>query len=149
MPGAGAYPAGIGPAGFDDPANADSRSAPLPVAAFYDPATRTFPQNDDGEAVGVHPVDQEVAIRVTIPKGSIRCAPNVGISWARLRVASSRTMQKTVDDEVKASLATLIEAGDITLYGSPLHEDAHGAPLFYVDYRNNRLQEDRRIGVTS
>ncbi len=149
MPGAGAYPAGIGPAGFDPAADADSKTAPLPVAAFYDPSTRSFPFNADGEAVGVHPVDQEVALRVTVPRGSIRFAPNVGITWSRLRVASSRTMQKTVDDEVKTSLTTMIEAGDITLYGSPLHEDARGAPLFYVDYRNNRLQEDRRIGVTT
>lgn len=148
MPGAGAYPAGIGPAGFDPATDATATETPLPVAAFYDPSVKGFPLNDEGEAVGVHPVDQEVAIRVTVPKGSISCCPSVGISWSRLRTASRRTMQKVVDDEVRSALATMIADGSITLLGSPLAPDANGAPLFFVDYRNNLLREDRRVGVT-
>lgn len=145
MAGAGAYPAGIGPAGFDPADETDAKAQPLPVAAFYDPALRGFPINDDGEVIGVHPVDQEVAIRTTIPKGSLKCAPNVGIDWARIRRASKATMLRDIEDEVRTTLKPLIDAGDIRLDSVTLWPEAAGRPLFFVDYFNVRLGDARRI----
>lgn len=145
MSGAGAYPAGIGPAGYSPVPDASGRPVAVPIAAFYDPALRGFPFDDNGEIVGVHPVDQEAALRVTIPLGSLRSSPLVGINWARIRLASGAALQRTIDDEVRTALRTLVNAGDVKINGSPLLPEAFGRPLFLVDYVNLRLSLRRTI----
>jgi len=146
MPGAGAYPAGIGPAGFSPATDATGRESPLPLAAFYDPNKRAFPFNDDGEAVGVHPVDQEAVLRVTVDKGSIKCAPNVGISFKRIRTASKSTLLRIIDDEIRSAWAPMVATGDITILGVTLAVE--GVAIAYADYRNNRTRERMVVPVS-
>jgi hypothetical protein len=137
--GAGSYPAGIGPAGHDPVSGLERVLPTMPVAAQFDPDTRQFVINVDGELVPIHPVDQEVAIRLGVGLGTIAAASGVGLNLARLRRTSAAAMQLTVNDEVSFALADLIRNGDIQLLGSPLMPDARGRPFFYVDYRNLRL----------
>lgn len=138
--GAGAFAAGIGPAGFDPPLT-PSRFAPvLPIATYYDPEARAFPLVA-GVLAALHPVDQAVALRLGIALGTVTAMPNLGLDQRRLRRTLPEQMQDTVNDEVRLRLSDLIANEDITLLGSPLMPDAEGRPFFFVDYVNRRLPQ--------
>lgn len=134
------FPAGVGPAGHDPIVPSAAEVRPAIVAAFFDPETRTFPFVD-GSPVPVHPVDQEVAIRVGVPLGSIAACPSVGLAYSRFRRAAPERMQATATDAVRNALAEPVRTGDVEFLGAPLDDGAEGRPLFSTNYRNLRLPQ--------
>ncbi len=139
MAGAGSASSGIGPAGFDEPTDTDRVVPVLPQAAFFDPALRDFPLDENGEIVSVHPVDQEMALRCGTFVRGLAPSPTTGLDWERLRRTSRQAMQSAIDDVVRQSTLDLVSRGDIELVGSPMLPEANGRPLFSVVYKNLRL----------
>src|SRR5271163_3688743 len=107
--GAGVLPAGLGTGGLDPvrapqaippsgltPAQsyAQAQGLATPLLLKYDPVARGFVLNSDGTYLGVHPVDQQVALSIFIPYGSIKSAPTVGAQWATVlsRVAPQKVL---------------------------------------------------------
>lgn len=133
------YPAGTGPAGHEPVPPDPTRPAELAPAVAFDPQTRTFLFDEEGEALLVHPVDQGVALALGFQVNGVAAAPGVGLDVARLKRTSPEAMQQAVLDVVRTALAPLIDAGDIAFYGAPLMPDADGRPWFFVDYANLRL----------
>lgn len=148
--GAGAFPAGVGPAGHDPSAPAPANPAELPAAARFELFGQTFPRDTNGQLVGVHPVDQAVALALGIAIGTVAAVPNLGLDIARLKRTRREAMQNAVNDVVRAALQSLIAAGDVQLLGSPLAENSAGRPWFYVDYINLRLPQpvQKRVART-
>lgn len=148
--GAGAFPAGVGPAGHDPPAAASLDPQQVPAAARFELFGQTFPLDASGQLANVHPVDQAVALALGMEIGSVAAVPTLGLDVARLKRTRRDAMQSAVNDVVRAALQSLIAAGDIRLIGSPLAENANGRPWFYVDYINLRLPQpaQRRVSRT-
>lgn len=139
---AASLPAGFGLAGFNSPVIDEVAALLRPVSAYYDPDLREFVLDDGGQFTNVHPVDQEVSLRLGVALGTLAGSPNVGLDVASLKRASAESMQAAVNDAVQTALADLVDRGDIELLGSPLMPDAAGRPFFFVDYRNLRLPAD-------
>lgn len=137
--GAGDYPTGIGPAGFDPPTTADRLIPTLPLSGYFDPHTRDFPLDENGEIEGVHPVDQAVAMALGIVLAGASPAPAAGLDIERIKTASRAALQSTITDAVKVALADLISRADIAFIAAPLVPTANGRPFFEVVYTNLRL----------
>ena len=138
--GAGSYPAGVGPAGFDPLVTTPPANLTLPGAPLYDPETRTFPFGPNGAARAVHPVDHYVALVCTTPRRSLASAPDEGIDFERIKRTPPASRQAVVTDEVRHALRDGISRGDLELLGAPILEDDETAGLAWaVDYKNLRL----------
>lgn len=129
------YPAGMGPVG--DAARRGTPNARLPVVPSFDPLLRDVPLDANGEAVGVHPVDQEVAVCLS-PKGSFASAPDTGLDMERIAAAPANKLQAVLDDETRVALRRAIDAGDVAVLS--VHIDSVHAPRAWTThYRNLRL----------
>ena len=149
--GFGDSPVGSGLAGFDDAPAIERISPTKPKAILFDPSNRSFPMLDDGQFASIHPVDQAVGIILGVFQTSLRPTVTTGLDRQRIRHAPRAALANTIADEVKRALSDLIIAGDIDLIGTPLASNANGRPLFFVDYRNLRLNsnDSNRVPVTA
>lgn len=140
------FRAGIAPAGID-PVEALAPVAPAkpPRALRYDPATKRIVQNADGSFVDEHPVDQNVVLNWTIPKGSIPCAKDVGTDLTSIKSLGDRAIASKVDSAKRDAVKALIANGDIevvsTLGEAP--RDTPGRLLTMGTYKNLRLPKKR------
>jgi hypothetical protein len=140
--GAGDYPAGIGPAGFD-PVQSPSQRLVLyaPPSLYFDLSTRSFPYDARGALVGVHPVDQEVELALGITAGSLGSAPAQGHTLRFITSPSAPDAERQVEDRVNRALARLLERGDITVRSARFVRPAPpGRLLVAVEYVNLRLK---------
>jgi len=139
MPGAGAYPAGMGPAGvgiFND--IGPDTPVPLLVAAFYDPEIRDFRVLDSGFIETLHAVDQEAILALTVAEGSIPSAPSVGARFHRIKYIGKKIASE-VDTCAQYALRDLIARGDIEYIRSNTTVVGKSSLLIDVEYRNLRL----------
>ncbi len=138
--GAGAFPAGLGPAGADPVYVAGPVVPPvMPRALKFDPQTRRFIQNADGSMADVHPVDQQVVFVIFFEKGSIPSQPTLG---TRIRARTERCdpNQKLgiALDETRQALAKLISAGDVRLISVVADNTFPARGLYAITYVNLR-----------
>lgn len=153
--GAGSFPAGEGFAGFDP--GYTPPAAPLalrtPVAIEYDPATRTYVvQASDGTLVEIHPIDQQVAILLTIEDGSVPSTTGTGARFRKLVArADPANIPGIALNEAKRVLADLITSGDIELVSVTTDTSVPGRVYIYVEYKNLRLASapNRTVTVAS
>ncbi len=110
----GTHSSGTGSAGFA-PVGAVS-AAPLtqnaPKALKFNPATRDF-DITEGVYAALHPVDQRVALALTIELGSLPSAPNVGHTLRKMRRSSGPTIEADARDRVRQALKTILDAKDM------------------------------------
>lgn len=115
--GAGSFGAGLGHAGMDPLI----LLAPPPVivtprALKFDPRTKQFVRNADGQMADVHPIDQAVAFLLWVEQNSVPSRPSLGARVrARTARADPRLIPGIVTDEVTTTLRPLANRGDITL----------------------------------
>jgi hypothetical protein len=139
--GAGSFPAGYGPAGFDPAFVPDVRPAPfMPRALVYQPTTQRFELFDkNGNQVDIHPVDQIVAVRCFIERGSSPSNPTLG---DRLRALTARKDPRQVPQialqEVRRLLGDLVTAGDIKVTSVYVDQSIPGRKQFAITYVNLR-----------
>lgn len=150
--GAGVAPAGAGLAGYDPvvvPSDATSsglepvqfyasaRGQTTPLALKYDPSVLGFVMNADGSFQGVHPIDQQVALAMFIPYGSISSAPTVGAKWNTVfsRVPSYK-VQAVGLNELNRCLAALIAQNAIAILSFSVTQNAYGRYQPSLAYTN-------------
>lgn len=142
--GLGDFPIAFGPLGFDPPASVAASPRYLPIAPYYDPASRQFPLVE-GQVAAIHPVDQRVAILLGTKLASIKHMADSGLDVDRIRRAQPAKLQAVIDDEVARVLSALVDAKDVSIVSSQLDPDAHGRPIFIVNYINLRLPKGAPI----
>lgn len=143
--GAGTFVAGVHPAGYDPAVGAPAGAVrTIPAALLYDGASRDFPLDASQggppyQYAAVHPVDQQVALRLQLQYGSVRSAPAVGAKFHLIplddRAAASAA------NEVDRVLADLVAAGAVTVLRVTVVARlvVTGSLVVIVDYRNDRL----------
>lgn len=91
--------------------------APIPAAAFdtspgstkYDPATRDYRTDSSGNYRRVHWVDQAVSLALSVRRGSIAGAPEIGNTLGDVKLLPANP-QSDAQDRVNQALATLLAA---------------------------------------
>ena len=106
--GAGVKRAGDLYAGHELPAGAVV-FVPLEQAPAYDPLMRAIPLDSDGRAVTVHWVDQDVALYLSVPLGSLGPLPLIGTDIEQLKTATVDNVDVVVSNVVELALAPLIK----------------------------------------
>lgn len=151
--GLGEFPLGMGPMGADPVVLPPVVAPPfLPRAVWYDPTRKGFFLLDaNGNATDVHPVDQIVALRLTMERGSSPSSPTVGTRIrARFASAPPQKYLGIAKSEVKNALQDLIDAGDITLLGVALSTNqSNGAQVVQATYVNHRDPRNSAISPQS
>jgi len=140
MPGAGSFPAGMGPAGAD-PVQSSPPRAPINLGAMrYEGSTRGWVQDSTGQYVKLHPVEQAVALSMCTRKGSLKSNPRVGNTLFEIEYLGGDDLAKDVEDRVRNAypLSVLVAAGDVEIVRIE-HDETNG--LFVALYfRNLRAQ---------
>lgn len=141
--GAGTYRAGIGLAGANPLATVGVQSTTGPQrAAKYDPFTKTFPLDANGNFIDVHPVDQGVAMALGISVGKLRSAPTTGHGLLALPRASPSKSKSDVTAAVNEALAPWVARGDIAIVSidsDTPNPNINGTTIVAVSYHNLRL----------
>lgn len=125
--------------------NLDANGRPKPpLALTWDPATKDYERDADGLYVERHPVDAAVVLALTVSLKGLPGAPETGHA---LRGISPMvpTTQSEVETAVRAALARLLRAGDITIVAIETSGNAFGLLLVTVRYLNQR--EPRLPGI--
>ncbi len=153
MPG-GAYPAGTWPAGAPVAVGEPLSSSTGPVAAMFDGATRDVPLDDDGHYLGVHPVDQKMALRGLIARGRMSSHPELGNRLLTETHNDPQRRQAVVENYFRefSVFGELVENGDVEIVSIQTEANVlsqTNATLAVVVYRNLRLvgSEERPLGV--
>ncbi len=143
MPGFGQGPFGAAPFGQTAP-TIPPRYALTPIAAKkYDPATKSYEVNVDGQYVGTHPVDQFVVHQCTLLDNSIRSAPSVGNPAQRITHLGSR-FEETVRSLLLQRLAPKVSSGELRVH-RVLVSKSDGRVLIGVDYTNLVTRSRKKV----
>lgn len=134
--GAGSFAAGLGLAGLDPlpPANPPRNVSP-PAALYFDGASRGFPLDAQGHYLGIHPVDQAVAVALIVSLGSLSSAPEVGAAFTSIKRVGPSTVA-TATDYANRALATLVQAKKIQILGIVVTTPTRGSIVVTVSYVN-------------
>lgn len=141
--GAGALAAGTSAAGFNQATDTENPTRQI-TAVLYDPEIRGYPIIADGSIAQVHPIDQEVSIRLTVGKGYIAGLPDVGRDLDRLKRVTSSNAQQVVEDDVNAALADLIANGSVRVVSVSV-EYQSGRLFHEVRYVNLVASDSQRV----
>lgn len=133
----GSYPLGVGPLGFDPTAPASPSGLRQPLAPLLHPGTHDAVTLDNKLLLGVHPVDQAVALALGVERGTIASAPSQGHSLRELEHLQN-DLEAQVRQRIDQALSVLISRGDIAL-DSVVTTRIEGGFVVDVSYRNLRL----------
>jgi len=149
--GAGAYGAGVGPAGHDPVAAATApRDVSYPVGIKYDASSKSFPLDSDGLVEAEHPVDQMMAIGLCFRKGSIQGAAEVGNTFEEITNLGAANLALDIQDRIEKSvpIAGLLAAGDVVILSIDHEVIRHGGLKVAVQYYNLAADPRRRNPLT-
>jgi hypothetical protein len=137
--GAGAYPAGMGPAG-EDPVAAPSRaSANTPPAAPYlDLELRDYKLNANGTTASMHPVDQAAQWSFAIRRGTHKADARVGHTFfeAPPLTGAAKINDLSLRAQDAFPFRRLIAQGLIAFEGVQVADPKKGETGIAVHYRN-------------
>ncbi len=133
----GSYPLGAGPLGFDPVSSASAAGVAQPQAPLINPATHDAVLLEDGALLGVHPVDQAVALAFGVARGTLGSAPDQGNSLGELEHAG-RDLEAQVEQRVRQALTVLVDRGDISL-DRVVTQRREGGFVSEITYQNLRL----------
>lgn len=148
MPGAGSFPAGAGPAGYDPTTYASGLPA-LPAGMPYlDLSVRQFTFAADGSQKTVHAVDQMVEVILNIQLGNFAPDPTLGTDWLKIKRAAYREAPKLALPVVTSALQPLIDRGDILLKSVLFLRPVPGRTIIPIEYVNLRLPVQTGVDPT-
>lgn len=112
----------------------------VPPAPKFEPNAYAF--DEFGRVASIHPVDHRVALMLSIERGSLPAAPDVGntIRYA-LSVAGMDQRQRAAEQAVADALATLVSDGDVTI--DEVLVDSPKRDVVSVRYTNLRTNRTR------
>jgi hypothetical protein len=139
------YPAGQGIAGGPALTARDRNAPPVPTAARFDPATKTFPFNELGQLEQEHPVDQAMVIACTFVRGRLKSAPATGNGLpARGRVHPAQ-LEHVARDEMSIATRRLVQNGDVQLLSVTATSAVAGRVMVEVAYVNLRTGAEQTV----
>lgn len=138
--GFGSSPFGTSPWGADPVVAPSTRIVAPPVGAMkFDGATRTFVQNVDGTMAGIHPVDQEVALALSLEEGAVGSTKGLGHHVRRIKRSVGPTVIADVTDAVKFALRRPLSRKDIVILSIDVDNTrVRGRIVIAVQYVNLR-----------
>lgn len=125
----------------------DPRRVTKPVAARFDGATRTFPFDDDGRVLAVHPVDQGVALALLTEFGRMTAAPGSGVRLKTLTYAGGERLVEQVKAFCREAVKRWVDAGDIREERIDVALPGFGRIEIVYSYTRLKDSGDRRRGV--
>lgn len=139
MSGLGVYPAGMGPMGYSPsvPPNAPRDVRP-PAALYFDGQTRDFPLDENGFYREIHPVDQKVALQLSLPRGAIASVTAIGNKLRTIQRVRPSVAETLCRSHIREALAELLSAKSIEIQQIKVEPD-DGRLLFAVTYLNLEL----------
>jgi len=140
MSGLGVYPAGMGPMGYSPsvPPNAPRDVRP-PAALYFDGQTRDFPLDENGFYREIHPVDQKVALQLSLPRGAIASVPGIGNKLRTIQRVRASVAETLCRSHIREALAELLSTKSIEIQQIKIDPDVPGRLLFAVTYLNLEL----------
>lgn len=106
-----------------------------PIAAkIYNPKTKSFEVNQDGQYGGQHPVDQFVVMNCTLVLGTIRSAKSFGNPAQTYPVIGPREIDR-VRKRILQSLSPKVASGELRVHNVVV-VSSRGRTLVGVDYTN-------------
>lgn len=141
----GAYLAGMGLAGYAPiiPPSAPRIVNP-PAALRFDGGSRDFPLDANGFYQESHPVDQEVALVLSISRGAIASDSSVGNKLRTISRVSPRVAETLARSYIREGLAPLVARKSIEIQDVSIDQSVPGRLLFAVTYLN--LETARNTG---
>lgn len=141
MGGAGAFAAGLEPAGLD-PVAAPSTLDVLgdqgaPTYFLQDKGFRLLP---DGTFVTADDVDQAVELALGIGVGTIGSATEIGNKMRQRGRMAPEQVESAVKDDVAQALSDLIKSGLVIVTDVAVQEQSRGQRIVAVSYWNTRRQ---------
>jgi hypothetical protein len=148
MPGVGSFAAGSGPAGFD-PILKRPAAPPVALGAIrYEGRTRGWVQDESGQYVKLHPVEQAVALAMCTRKGSLKSAPRVGNTLFEIEYLGSPDLGADVEDRVRNAfpLSDLVRSGDVEIVKIE-HDESNGlvVALYFKNLRSANPSKQLRV----
>jgi hypothetical protein len=148
--GLGDFPAGEGLGGLDPiPLVLGPNGLTAPVALRYDGATKDFLLDANGHYLGIHPVDQQVALALICGLGTMPAAPKVGAAFRQIKRITPST-PKQAEDMARTALSSLVSGGLIKIVAIEVETTAlQGAVLIAVTYVNMLTQKRPTFSLPS
>lgn len=148
MSGAGIYPGGVGPAGADPVTSTFAPRQKRPAAIRYEGATSDFELDHDGNYQAVTPVEQAVALSLSIRQGDIKSSPTTGNTLHEIVYLDSATLGADIDDRVRRSnpLARLLADGqaEIVRIDHEIGKQGFKVAVYFRDLTADKTRTIRR-----
>ena len=143
--GAGSFPAGSGPAGFDPIAEGVPVNVLTPQALRYEGSSRDWALADDGNYRAVHWVEQAFAIGCLTRRGSNKSSPDVGNDVHAIPYLGGLDLTATIEDCIRKAnpIATLLKNGDADIVRIDHQTMPGGGLKVAVYFKNLRLDKNR------
>lgn len=139
--GAGAHPAGLGPAGANPFAEAPlPRNVSLPTAILFDGQSGDYLLDANGRYQSLHPVSQRVALKLLVKFGAIASSPKTGAAFSVIKRGTPAQREAQARQIVNDTLKADIAAGDIRLVRTDVDTSNRYATLvavYFVNLREN------------
>lgn len=149
--GAGGSGAGGGPSGFDPIGSPGTQQTVVPgTSVQFDPTARDFAGTDAGYWKAVHWVDQSVTLALTIERGKLRSAPEMGVRYRQIKRLGDTTQNEVEDMTLEALAHLLAQPPKIEIVSIETAQPARGQLLIAVTYRNllTRRAQTKRVSST-
>lgn len=148
--GLGDFPCGDFPAGDDPtPARAAQRTVSPTVAALFDPSVKDFPLGANGQYLAIDPVDQRVALALTVVEETLAGNPEIGSGLRKIKYLDPKKINAAVTDTVKVALVSELSAKNIALVSIDIDMPNASALLVRVTYQNLRLAKTADDAATT
>jgi hypothetical protein len=110
----------------------------------YDGKTKDFVINSDGQCVGVHPVDEQMALSLTVRRGSCKSSPELGNTLHEIKYLGGDKLQAEVKSRVLSAypLSRLVSEGKATV--TRVEIKTSGSRLEVATYYVNNQTADAR-----
>ena len=116
----GAYPLGLAPC-CGEPIETTTRYLPVapPAAVRFDPLSRDFLLDADGRYQALEPVDQQVVLSFSVPRGKLKHAPEVGHDFLTLPRVTGAKLDAAIERAAREAtpFAELLARGDVVFRG--------------------------------
>lgn len=134
--GFGIFPLGGAPLGFDPVQDPPYRPPPrvLPAAIMFDMSNRTFPLDQDGRYLAMHPVDQWVLLSLSMVQGEAVSDDGLGITLSGITHLTHKVPEH-VRIIVRNKLKPKVDSSEIRV--NTIHVEVEGNTIkTLVDYTN-------------
>jgi hypothetical protein len=138
--GFGWYPLGYTPLGYNPVIPPDApRDVSPPAALRFDGQSRDYLLDANGFYNSSHPVDQKVALALSVSRGAIAAAPEIGNKLRTIKRVTATVATTLAKQYIRECLAEFTAAKSIEILDIQIDTSVPGRLLFAVTYLNLEL----------